>query len=38
VLLQRTKAETITKFYPDFLKDYPNWESLINADVKRIEK
>lgn len=38
VLLQRTKAETIAKFYPKFLKDFPNWKALANAKVKNIEK
>jgi A/G-specific adenine glycosylase len=37
VLLQRTKAETISKFYPNFIKEFPNWKSLTNSDVKRIE-
>lgn len=38
VLLQRTKAETIAKFYPSFLKDFPNWKALASAKVKMIEK
>ncbi|MEO6539424.1 MAG: hypothetical protein ABIN74_00480 [Ferruginibacter sp.] len=38
VLLQRTKAETIAKFYPDFLKEFPNWKALANSNVKKIEK
>lgn len=38
VLLQRTKAETIAKFYPAFLKDFPNWRSLANADIKKLEE
>jgi A/G-specific adenine glycosylase len=38
VLLQRTKAETIAKFYPLFIQEFPNWQSLANADVKRIEE
>jgi len=38
VLLQRTKAETIAKFYPQFIKDFPNWKSLADADIKKIEK
>lgn len=38
VLLQRTKAETIAKFYPIFLKDFPNWKALAYAKVKKIEK
>ena len=37
VLLQRTKAETIAKFYPEFLKDFPNWKSLANASIKKLE-
>jgi len=38
VLLQRTKAETISKFYPYFIKEFPNWKALANADVRSIEK
>jgi A/G-specific adenine glycosylase len=38
VLLQRTKAETVAKFYPQFIKDFPNWKSLADVDVKKIEK
>ena len=38
VLLQRTKAETVARFYPQFIKDFPNWKSLAYADVKQIEK
>lgn len=37
VLLQRTKAETVSKFYPQFLKDFPNWKVLANADIQQIE-
>ncbi|MDB5088370.1 MAG: hypothetical protein JWR09_2364 [Mucilaginibacter sp.] len=37
VLLQRTKAETIAKFYPDFIAEFPNWLSLANADLNAIE-
>jgi A/G-specific adenine glycosylase len=38
VLLQRTKAETVSKFFKQFVKDYPNWQSLAAADVKEIEE
>jgi A/G-specific adenine glycosylase len=38
VLLQRTKAETIAKFYPLFLREFPNWKALANANIKKIEK
>lgn len=38
VLLQRTKADTIAKFYPSFIKEYPNWKSLAIAKLKDIEE
>lgn len=37
ILLQRTKAETIAKFYPDFIKEFPNWKTLANADIQKLE-
>lgn len=36
VLLQRTKAETIAKFYPGFINEFPNWQSLANARLNKI--
>lgn len=36
-LLQRTKAETIAKFYPQFLKDFPNWKALAKANKRKLE-
>jgi len=38
VLLQRTKAETIAKFYPIFLKKYPSWESMNKSQLSTLEK
>lgn len=38
VLLQRTKAETVAKFFPKFIKDYPNWKELANAKLEAIEE
>lgn len=38
VLLQRTKAETIAKFYPLFLIEFSNWEALASAEPGRIEE
>jgi A/G-specific adenine glycosylase len=38
VLLQRTKAETVAKFYVQFIKDYPNWKSLADAKLKDLER
>lgn len=38
ILLQRTKAETVSKFYQNFLITFPDWENLANADLKSIEE
>ena len=37
-LLQRTKAETIASFYPNFIQEFPNWKFLANASLKKIAK
>ena len=37
-LLQRTKAETVSKFFLGFLKTFPNWKSLATAEVAIIEE
>jgi A/G-specific adenine glycosylase len=33
ILVQRTKAETISGFYNQFFNQYPDWGSLASADV-----
>lgn len=38
VLLQRTRAETIGKFFPKFIKKYPSWKKLATASIKQLEK
>jgi A/G-specific adenine glycosylase len=38
ILLQRTKADTVSKFYSQFIKDFPNWTSLAEADTSTIEQ
>lgn len=38
VLLQRTRAETIGKFFPIFIKKYPSWMKLAKTNVKQLEK
>lgn len=38
ILLQRTKAETVSKFYNNFINDYPDWQSLFVAEIKNIEE
>lgn len=37
-LLQRTKAETVSKFYSQLIKDFPNWKALAYADVSIMEE
>jgi A/G-specific adenine glycosylase len=38
ILLQRTKAETVSKYYTTFFKTYPNWNALILADNLDLEQ
>lgn len=38
ILLQRTKAETVSKFYDGFLSTFPDWESLAGAELIAIEE
>jgi A/G-specific adenine glycosylase len=38
VLLQRTKAETISKFYSQFISQYPNWDSLMSVNIEDFEQ
>lgn len=37
IFLQRTKAETVNKFLPRFLKKYPNWEKLGAATEEELQ-
>lgn len=34
ILLQRTKAETVSKYYHTFFNKYPDWTSLIEASLE----
>ena len=36
-LLQRTKAETVSIFFEDFITLFPNWESIVSAETETIE-
>lgn len=38
VLLQRTKAETVEKFYPKFLSTFPSWETINSTDILFLEQ
>lgn len=37
VLLQRTKASTVSKYYNSFIDEYPNWDSLNNVGKSDLE-
>lgn len=37
ILLQRTKAETVAKYYDTFFKKFPDWEKLVLATDKELE-
>jgi A/G-specific adenine glycosylase len=37
-LLQRTKAETVQRFYAKFIKEFPTWKSLAESELTTIEK
>lgn len=37
VLLQRTQAETVSRFFPHFIKRYPTWKALAKATRKDLQ-
>lgn len=37
-LLQRTKAETVSKFYSPFIENFPNWQKIADTEIETIEK
>lgn len=38
IFLQRTKAETISKFIPSFYRQYPSWKKLASSPEKELRK
>jgi len=38
VLLQRTKAETVAKYFPQFIKKYPSWNKLGEASEQDLQE
>jgi len=38
ILLQRTRAEVVAKFFPAFLNEYPSWQALASAKEDDFEK
>jgi A/G-specific adenine glycosylase len=37
ILLQRTRAETVSAFLPGFIRRYPSWRSLAHAPLEKLE-
>jgi len=38
ILLQRTRAETIAVFFPNFVREFPSWKNLGSASVARLQR
>ena len=38
ILLQRTRAETVSSVYQDFFRIFPSWNKIANASTEKIEK
>lgn len=38
ILLQRTKAETVAKYYDTFFSKFPDWNALANASLEELEE
>ena len=38
ILLQRTKAETVARYYDTFFSKYPDWEALCGATLEELEE
>jgi len=36
ILLQKTKAESVAKYYNTFFKQFPTWESLSHASIDEL--
>jgi A/G-specific adenine glycosylase len=36
ILLQRTRAETVAAFFPDFIRVFPSWKSLSMANIEQL--
>jgi len=38
IMLRQTKADTVARFYPEFLKKYPDFTHLAKADITSLQK
>ena len=38
ILLQRTKAETVAKYYDTFFSKFPDWNALAHASLEELEE
>ncbi|RYE44752.1 MAG: hypothetical protein EOP48_22435 [Sphingobacteriales bacterium] len=36
--MQRTKAETVAKFFPDFIEKYKDWPAIAMSDISELEE
>lgn len=37
ILLQRTRAETVARFFPSFIDEFPSWKQLDSSSVVRLQ-
>jgi len=37
ILLQRTRAETVAGFFPQFIREYPSWRRLSRASIEDLQ-
>ena len=38
ILLQRTRAETVATFFPEFIRDHPSWRRLSCASIEDLQR
>lgn len=38
LLLQRTRAETIAVFFPNFIREFPSWKRLNSASIDQLQR
>lgn len=38
ILLQRTRAETVASFFPEFIREYPSWKQLCSTGLEHLQR
>jgi len=38
ILLQRTRAETVAVFFPEFIREFPSWKQLTSVSVESLQR